>query len=93
MFLPQSCPGKRKTRFYVEDLADSRGVVIAIESVDSEFVKGRIIRSSRTEEIGSIWWTTCNDLQTGLLKNYFDISLIPPDPETFALFQQGKKPK
>jgi hypothetical protein len=44
-----------------------------------DFVKGVIVESLRQADVGALWWTTRDDVQTGLELGYFDVTKTAPD--------------
>lgn len=53
--------------------------VIAITELDETFAKGVILESVRQADVGALWWTTRDDVQSGLELGYFDVSKTGPE--------------
>lgn len=53
--------------------------LVAIVEQDGDFVKGVILESLRSADVGALWWTTREDVQTGLEMGYFDVTKTAPN--------------
>lgn len=62
--------------FFVLDNTRKCPDIIAVQDMtsDRDMVKGVIVKTSRAEDLGAWWWTTKDDLQTGLEMGYFDVT-------------------
>lgn len=68
-----------KAKFFLTDLTRKPSPdVVAIVEQDEDLVKGVILESLRKADVGALWWTTRDDVQTGLEMGYFDVSKTPP---------------
>jgi hypothetical protein len=68
-----------KAKFFLSDLTRKpMPDKVAIVEQDESFVKGVIVETMRTGDLGALWWTTRDDVQTGLEMGYFDVSKEQP---------------
>lgn len=69
-----------KAKFFLHDHTRKPAPdVIAITEVDKDFAKGVIIQSVRQADVGALWWTLRDDVQTGLEMGYFDVTRVGPE--------------
>lgn len=71
---------KAKAKFFLYDLTRKpMPDFIAITEQDDQFVKGVILESLRSADVGALWWTIRDDVQIGLECGYFDVTMTAPD--------------
>jgi hypothetical protein len=68
-----------KAKYFLYDLTRKpMPDLIAVTEQDEDFVKGVIIESLRSADVGALWWTTADDVQSGLELGYFDVTRTSP---------------
>jgi hypothetical protein len=68
-----------KAKYFLFDLTRKpMPDLIAITEEDDTFVKGVIIESLRSADVGALWWTLRDDVQNGLELGYFDVTKTCP---------------
>lgn len=65
----------KHAKFFLFDLTRKQYDTVAITDLSGEgVIKGVIVRTARKGDLGALWWTSAEDVQTGLEVGYFDIS-------------------
>lgn len=65
----------KHAKFFLFDLTRKQYDTVAITDLSDEgVVKGVIVKTARKGDLGALWWTSAEDVQTGLEVGYFDVS-------------------